>query len=113
MPDAIRFRGPICVAVNLAFGRSFQFGDTRRRLEFRVEANNVLNQVSIYQCRHGSECHELMACPSAARHAHLGCRDEVPVLKHLAIVLTAALLAAQLSSQQSADVFHARPTWWW
>jgi len=34
------------VALNAAFGRSFQFGDTRRRLEFRFEANNVLNQVS-------------------------------------------------------------------
>jgi hypothetical protein len=32
--------------LNLAFGRSFQFGDTRRRLEFRAEATNVLNEVS-------------------------------------------------------------------
>ncbi|HUE04402.1 MAG TPA: carboxypeptidase regulatory-like domain-containing protein [Bryobacteraceae bacterium] len=39
--------GPDLVSVNLAFGRSFQFGDTRRRLEFRAEANNVLNQVNI------------------------------------------------------------------
>jgi hypothetical protein len=38
--------GPDLVSVNAAFGRSFQFGDTRRRLEFRAEANNVLNQVS-------------------------------------------------------------------
>jgi hypothetical protein len=38
--------GPGLVALNLAFGRSFQFGDTRRRLEFRAEANNVLNEVS-------------------------------------------------------------------
>jgi len=38
--------GPGLVSVNAAFGRSFQFGDTRRRLEFRVEANNILNQVS-------------------------------------------------------------------
>ena len=38
--------GPALLAVNAAFGRSFQFGDTRRRLEFRFEANNVLNQVS-------------------------------------------------------------------
>jgi hypothetical protein len=38
--------GPGLVSVNAAFGRSFQFGDTRRRLEFRAEANNVLNQVS-------------------------------------------------------------------
>jgi len=39
--------GPGLVSLNAAFGRSFQFGDTRRRLEFRVEANNVLNQVNI------------------------------------------------------------------
>ena len=38
--------GPGLVSVNVAFGRSFQFGDTRRRLEFRAEANNVLNQVN-------------------------------------------------------------------
>jgi hypothetical protein len=38
--------GPNLVSVNMTFGRSFQFGDTRRRLEFRAEANNVLNQVS-------------------------------------------------------------------
>ena len=38
--------GPNMLAVNMAFGRSFQFGDTRRRLEFRFEANNVFNQVS-------------------------------------------------------------------
>ena len=38
--------GPGLVSVNAAFGRSFQFGDTRRRLEFRAEANNVLNEVS-------------------------------------------------------------------
>jgi hypothetical protein len=38
--------GPSLVALNAAFGRSFQFGDTRRRLELRFEANNVLNQVS-------------------------------------------------------------------
>jgi hypothetical protein len=39
--------GPDLVAVNMAFGRSFQFGDTRRRLEFRFEANNIFNQVNI------------------------------------------------------------------
>lgn len=38
--------GPNLVTINAAFGRSFQFGDTRRRLEFRAEANNVLNQVN-------------------------------------------------------------------
>jgi hypothetical protein len=38
--------GPGMVALNAAFGRSFQFGDTRRRLELRFEANNVLNQVN-------------------------------------------------------------------
>lgn len=31
---------------NTAFGRSFRFGETRRALEFRVEANNVLNHVN-------------------------------------------------------------------
>ncbi len=39
--------GQDLVSLNLTFGRSFQFGDTRRRLEFRAEANNVLNQVNI------------------------------------------------------------------
>ena len=32
--------------VNLSVGRSFPVGDERRRLEFRVSANNVLNQVN-------------------------------------------------------------------
>jgi len=39
--------GPDLLSVNMAFGRSFQFGDTRRRLEFRFEANNIFNQVNI------------------------------------------------------------------
>ncbi len=34
------------MSVNATFGRSFQFGDTRRRLEFRAEANNILNEVN-------------------------------------------------------------------
>ncbi len=38
--------GPGLFSVNAAFGRSFQFGDTRRRLELRCEATNVFNQVS-------------------------------------------------------------------
>jgi len=38
--------GPSLVTVNATFGRSFQFGDTRRHLEFRAEANNLLNQVN-------------------------------------------------------------------
>ena len=38
--------GPDLVSLNAAFARSFQFGETRRRLEFRLEANNVLNQVN-------------------------------------------------------------------
>ena len=38
--------GPSLVALNAAFGRSFQFGESRRRLELRLEANNVLNQVN-------------------------------------------------------------------
>ena len=39
--------GPGLFALNLAFGRSFQFGESRRRLELRFEANNVLNTVNI------------------------------------------------------------------
>lgn len=39
--------GPGMVALNLTFGRAFQIGgETRRRLEFRWEATNVLNQVN-------------------------------------------------------------------
>jgi hypothetical protein len=38
--------GPDLFAVNLAFGRSFQLDELRRRLEFRIEAKNVFNTVS-------------------------------------------------------------------
>lgn len=38
--------GPGLISLNLAVARSFAFGDTRRRLEFRVEGNNVLNHVN-------------------------------------------------------------------
>jgi hypothetical protein len=38
--------GPNMLSLNASFGRSFQLGETRRRLELRLEANNVLNQVS-------------------------------------------------------------------
>jgi trimeric autotransporter adhesin len=38
--------GPGLFSLNLSFGRSFQFGDTRRRLEFRAEGTNVLNNVN-------------------------------------------------------------------
>lgn len=38
--------GPGLFSLNATFGRSFQFGETRRRLEFRVEGNNVLNNVN-------------------------------------------------------------------
>ncbi|HUK17019.1 MAG TPA: TonB-dependent receptor, partial [Bryobacteraceae bacterium] len=38
--------GPNLLSLNTAFGRSFQFGDSRRRLELRLEANNLLNQVN-------------------------------------------------------------------
>ncbi|HEX3682991.1 MAG TPA: TonB-dependent receptor [Bryobacteraceae bacterium] len=37
--------GPGLFSLNLAFARSFTFGE-RRRLEFRVESNNVLNNVN-------------------------------------------------------------------
>jgi hypothetical protein len=38
--------GPNFVGLNAAFGRSFQFGESRRRLELRLEGNNVLNYVN-------------------------------------------------------------------
>jgi hypothetical protein len=38
--------GPGLFSLNLSFGRSFQFGDSRRRLEFRAEGTNVLNNVN-------------------------------------------------------------------
>jgi len=38
--------GPSLVSLNAAFGRSFQFGESRRRLELRLEGANVLNQVN-------------------------------------------------------------------
>jgi trimeric autotransporter adhesin len=39
--------GPGLVSLNLAFARAFQIGgESRRRLEFRFEANNALNQVN-------------------------------------------------------------------
>ncbi len=38
--------GPGMVSLNLGFGRSVQLGDSRRRLELRVEASNVLNHVN-------------------------------------------------------------------
>jgi hypothetical protein len=38
--------GPGLFSVNAAFGRSFQFGDTRRRLEFRAQATNLFNNVN-------------------------------------------------------------------
>jgi UV DNA damage repair endonuclease len=34
------------VSVNLSFGRSFQFGESRKRLEIRFETTNSLNQVN-------------------------------------------------------------------
>jgi len=37
---------PDLFTVNLAFGRSFQLDEMRRRLEFRIEAKNVFNIVS-------------------------------------------------------------------
>ena len=39
--------GPGSIGLNLAFGRSFQLGgESRRRIEWRIEANNVLNHVN-------------------------------------------------------------------
>ena len=40
--------GPGFLAMNASFGRFFQLGDTaRRRVDIRLEANNILNQVNI------------------------------------------------------------------
>jgi len=39
--------GPALFAINGSVGRGFRVGDNRRRLEFRVEANNLTNRVSI------------------------------------------------------------------
>jgi hypothetical protein len=38
--------GPGLVSLNLGLGRSFQLGDSRRRIELRLEANNALNHVN-------------------------------------------------------------------
>jgi trimeric autotransporter adhesin len=38
--------GPGMASLNLGVGRSVQLGDSRRRLELRMEANNVLNHVN-------------------------------------------------------------------
>ena len=38
--------GPGSLVVNMSFGRSFALGETRRRLELRMEANNMLNQTN-------------------------------------------------------------------
>ncbi len=38
--------GPDLVSANLSFGRSFNLGESRRRLEARLEANNFLNHVN-------------------------------------------------------------------
>jgi outer membrane receptor protein involved in Fe transport len=40
--------GPDLITVNMQFARAFQIGsETRRRIEFRLEANNIFNQVNI------------------------------------------------------------------
>ena len=39
--------GPALFAVNGSIGRGFRMGEARRRLEFRLEANNLTNRVSI------------------------------------------------------------------
>ena len=39
--------GPGLFALNLSFGRSFQLDESRRRLEFRIEAKNALNTVNV------------------------------------------------------------------
>lgn len=39
--------GPSTLNANASFGRSFRLRDDRRRLEFRLEANNITNSVNI------------------------------------------------------------------
>ena len=39
--------GPMSGSVNLSFGRNIRFKETRRSMDLRVEANNVLNSVNI------------------------------------------------------------------
>lgn len=39
--------GPALFALNGSIGRGFRMGEARRRLEFRLEANNLTNRVSI------------------------------------------------------------------
>ncbi|HEU0123801.1 MAG TPA: TonB-dependent receptor [Bryobacteraceae bacterium] len=39
--------GPALFSLNGSIGRGFRVGDNRRRLEFRLEANNLTNRVSI------------------------------------------------------------------
>lgn len=55
LPPADRFgnagrntiTGPALFVMNGSIGRGFRMGDARRRLEFRLEANNLTNRVSI------------------------------------------------------------------
>jgi hypothetical protein len=59
--------GPNLLSVNAAFGRSFQFGESRRRLELRLEANNV------------SELSALLAAEAPGRTLVLDLKDVVLV----------------------------------
>jgi hypothetical protein len=47
--DAARdtITGPALVSLNGALNRAFRFGETRRQLQFRLSANNMLNHVQI------------------------------------------------------------------
>jgi hypothetical protein len=40
-------RGPQTFSMNLSFGRTIRFGETRRVLDVRVESSNLLNSVNI------------------------------------------------------------------
>ena len=39
--------GPTAFSMNGSFGRNIRFGDTRRSLDIRMEANNILNAVTV------------------------------------------------------------------
>jgi hypothetical protein len=39
--------GPSALTMNIGLSRSFRMGDDRRRLEFRVDSTNFLNQVNV------------------------------------------------------------------
>jgi trimeric autotransporter adhesin len=61
--------GPFHWALNASLNRAFRFGDTRRQLQLRINANNVLNHVSItgFGTTVGSSTYGLATAASATR----------------------------------------------